>query len=92
MVVGSFLVWTAIVVAWMLLFPPAFPPVGCWGSVAPPPECLQELRAVNEEFWRTTTLPMLVVAAGGYLIVAGWAVRAWWHRRGVDRTDHINVD
>jgi hypothetical protein len=73
--------WTAAVVAILLFWPSGVQSNGCWRLVDAPPDCLLQLREVNDRLWLTNTLPMLAVIAGGYLLVGALAVRTWRTRR-----------
>jgi hypothetical protein len=44
-----------------------------------PPECLEQLTAVNDERWRVQVLPRLAVAIAGFVLIdlyGVWALRA----------------
>lgn len=73
--------WTAFVVAFLLLVPSGVNSVGCWRLVGAPPECLSQLAAANDHLWWTRTLPMLVFLSSGYLVIGAAIARSWYRTR-----------
>jgi hypothetical protein len=71
------LLWTGVVVLGLLFLGPEFPLGGCWRLVGAPPECLEQLAAINDQIWRTQTLPRILVGVGGYAVIALIGVSAW---------------
>jgi hypothetical protein len=74
------LVWSGVVLIGLLFIGPDLSSAtGCWKLAGGPRECLDQLSAVNDERWRAQTLPRLVVAVAGYVLIdlyGIWALRA----------------
>lgn len=71
------LAWTGVVVLGLLFLGPDFPPAGCWRLVGASPECMEQLAAINDQIWRTQTLPRILVGVGGYAVIALIGAAAW---------------
>lgn len=78
--------WTVVVIFGLLFLGPELPAGGCWRLAGPPPECLDQLAAANEEIWRTQTLPKLAGAIAGYVILIVLTAAAVARTRTGDRT------
>ena len=74
------LVWSGVALIGLLFVGPDLSPsTGCLRLAGGPVECLEQLTAVDEGRWRLQTLPRLVVAVGGYVLIdvyGIWALRA----------------
>jgi hypothetical protein len=74
------LVWSGVVVIGLLFVgPDVSPTTGCVRIAGGPLECLEQLAAVDDVHWRTQTLPRLVVAIAGYVLIdlyGIWALRS----------------
>jgi hypothetical protein len=74
------LVWTGVVLLGLVLVGPDLSPAsGCLRVAGGPTGCVAQLTAVGDAEWRTQTLPRLVVAVGGYVLIdlyGIWALRA----------------
>jgi hypothetical protein len=73
------LVWSGVVLIGLLFVGPDLSPsTGCLRLAGGPAECVEQLTAVDEGRWRLETLPRLVVAVAGYVLIdlyAIWALR-----------------
>jgi hypothetical protein len=73
------LVWSGVVLIRLLFVGPDLSPAtGCLRIAGGPAECLEQLTAVDEARWRLQTLPQLVVAVAGYVLIdlyGIWALR-----------------
>lgn len=74
------MVWSGVVLIGLLLVGPDLSPAtGCLRTAGGPTECLARLSAVDDDQWRTQTLPRLLVAVAGYVLIdlyGIWALRA----------------
>ena len=84
LVVGL-LAWTVIVLAGAIIIgsPQATP--DCAHLISPPSSCATEIAAENARVWSTRTLPLLLVAAGGYVAVILAGLTAGRRRARVTR-------
>jgi heme/copper-type cytochrome/quinol oxidase subunit 2 len=79
---GSLAIWSAVVVAIVLLWPGQVQTPGCASSVTPTADCLTQVKAMDDGIWWMSTVPLLVVIAAGYLVIVGLAWRSRrQHRR-----------
>ena len=73
------LIWSGVVLIGLLFVGPDLSPAtGCLRIAGGPAECLEQLTAVDEGRWRLQTLPRLVVAVAGYVLIdlyGIWALR-----------------
>ena len=68
--------WTAVVIAVLLLWPSGVgSETGCWRLVDAPPACLAHLAELNDRRWWTQTLPMIAFLSSGHLVVGVYAAR-----------------
>jgi hypothetical protein len=74
------MVWTGVVLIGLLFVGPDLSTAsGCVRIAGGPAECLTRLTAVSDDHWRMQTLPRLVVAFAGYVLIdvyGIWAMRA----------------
>jgi hypothetical protein len=74
------LVWSGIVLIGLLLVGPDLSAAtGCLRVAGGPAECLHRLTAVHDAHWRTQTLPRIVIAFAGFVLIdvyGIWALRA----------------
>lgn len=77
----SLIVWSAVVVIAITLWPANVNTPGCIRAVAPTAACLDELTAYNNHLWWTDTLPRLAVLGGGYVVIAAPVIRRWARAR-----------
>jgi hypothetical protein len=71
-------IWSAVVVAIVLLWPGQVQTPGCASSVTPSIDCLTQMKAMNDGMWWTNTVPLLLIIAAGYLVIL---IVAWRSRR-----------
>jgi hypothetical protein len=65
--VGALVVWSAIVLTWVLLVPASNGGVlGCMHLVGRSVACEAQQDAVNQAWWQYRTLPMILAIAAGY--------------------------
>lgn len=69
------LVWTVLVLAVVFFMPGLVNTPGCMSHIEPSPDCLAEAAAQNDLIWRARTLPLIVLTAGGYALIALLTVR-----------------
>jgi hypothetical protein len=73
------LVWSGVVLIGLLFVGPDVSiATGCVRTAGGPVECLQALTSVRDDRWTFQTLPRLVVALAGYLLIdlyGIWAIR-----------------
>ncbi|HEU5202671.1 MAG TPA: hypothetical protein VFU17_00095 [Candidatus Limnocylindrales bacterium] len=73
-------VWSGVVLIGLLLVGPDLSPAtGCLRVAGGPTGCLAQLTAMSDQGWRTQTLPRLLVAFAGYVLIdlyGIWALRA----------------
>ena len=62
--------WTAVVLAVVLLTPTLASAPPCAGMVEPPAGCETLTRAANDFVWGTQTRPIVVLAVAGYAAIA----------------------
>ncbi len=72
--------WTAVVLAVVLLTPTLASAPPCAGMVEPPAGCETLTRAANDFVWATQTRPIIVLSVAGYVAIAIQAVLG--RRRG----------
>jgi len=74
------IVWSGVVLIGLLLVGPDLSlATGCLRVAGGPAECLAWLSAVNDDNWRANSLPRLLVAVAGYVLIdlyGIWALRA----------------
>jgi hypothetical protein len=75
-------IWSGLVVAIVFLWPGQVQTPGCASSVTPSMDCLDQMHAMNDRTWWTNTVPLLLLIASGYVVIASLALRA---RRHPDR-------
>lgn len=76
------LVWTGVVLIGLLFVgPDVSTATGCVRVAGGPMECLARLTAIGDEHWRTQTLPRLVVAVAGYVLIDVYGIWALRSRR-----------
>jgi hypothetical protein len=79
--VAAMVVWSAIVLIWVLLVPASNGGVlGCMHLVGRSVACEAQQDAVNQAWWQYRTLPMILAIAAGYLGIV--IVRLQGVRRG----------
>ena len=69
--------WTLFIGAFLLLVPGGVSSSGCWKLVDASAACLAQLAALNDDQWRTRTLPMVLLFAGGYAVIGIAMARTW---------------
>ena len=73
------LVWSGVVLIGLLVVGPDLSTAsGCLRVGEGPAECLVRLTAITDDTWRMQTLPRLVVAVAGYVLIdlyGIWALR-----------------
>ena len=62
--------WTAVVLAVVLLTPTLASAPPCAGMVEPPAGCETLTHAANDFVWVTQTRPIVILAVGGYVAIA----------------------
>jgi hypothetical protein len=76
------LVWSGVVLIGLLFVGPDLSPAsGCLRIAGGPAECLEQLTAVDDRHWRPHTLPRLVVAVAGYVLIDVYGIWALRTRR-----------
>lgn len=74
------MVWSGVVLIGLLLVGPDLSPAtGCLRVAGGPAQCVARLAAADDAHWRTHTLPRLLVAVAGYVLIdlyGIWALRA----------------
>lgn len=73
-------VWTAVIIAAAIVVGTSLATPSCAHLVAPPPSCAVEIAAANDQAWITHTLPLLLLALAGYVVI--FAVGVSRARRG----------
>jgi hypothetical protein len=68
-------VWTAVVLAALLLWPGGVQTPGCMQHISPSADCLAQLAGANDRLWWSQTLPSLVFFASGYVVMGALGVR-----------------
>jgi hypothetical protein len=69
--VAAMVVWSAIVLIWVLLVPASNGGVlGCMHLVGRSVACEAQQDAINQAWWRYQTLPMILALAAGYVAIA----------------------
>lgn len=79
---GSLAIWSVVVVAIVLFWPGQVETPGCASHVTPTAECLRTVERMNIVNWWSEAVPLLVVAAAGYLAILGLAWRSRRQLRG----------
>jgi len=72
-------VWTVASVGLAVLVPAGFlvpREPGCWVTAGHGPECDSQLAALNARVWWGETVPLILVIAAGYVVIAILAIRA----------------
>lgn len=69
------LVWTAVVLAVLLLWPSGVQTPGCMRAVNVSADCIAQAAFANDRLWWTQTFPTLVLMASGYVVVGAFARR-----------------
>lgn len=76
------MVWTGVVLIGLLFVgADVSMATGCVRVAGGPAECLARLTGVSDEQWRTETLPRLVVAVAGYVLIDVYGIWALRSRR-----------
>ena len=70
----SLAIWSVVVLAIVLVWPGQSQTPGCASAVTASADCLIQVKAMNDRIWWTSTLPILVVVASGYLVIAALAL------------------
>jgi hypothetical protein len=70
--------WTAVVLAVVVMTPALMSAPPCAGMVEPPVGCETLAGAANDFVWATQTRPIVILSVGGYVAIA---VQAFLTRR-----------